>query len=416
MEFGNADIPTGVKGLQYFDSLAQEFPLFDVPLLINVLAATVCAEVLRQPWGRFRTFWSGVSAWRNDVVHVAFRSRLRFLLRVLLEVVRRETTKRTPAGSGVAGARLAIQAILKPALGAAIPATSASISEATFPEEALLAINNLITWCRRDRACSEAMAAVAATSPDERCDVLLVVATEVERDAVLAKAREAKVAGLVPLFGKRRTYFDIGYLGGARVLLVQCEMGTAVPGGSLSTVSDAIDEFQPLAVVMVGIAFGVDKRKQTITGILVSRQLQCYEPQKVGIGPGGEDVALSRGDRVTASTKLLGRFRAATAGWTGSAVKFGLMLSGEKLVDNPELRQQLVGREPEAIGGEMEGAGLYVAAHERNVDWIVVKAICDWADGQKRIQKRERQEAAARSAVEFVVRAVSVGGFGASGN
>ena len=40
--------------------------------------------------------------------------------------------------------------------------------------------------------------------------------------------------------------------------------------------------------------------------------------------------------------------------------------------------------EPEAIGGEMEGAWkLYVACAYEKVDWLLVKAICDWADGQK---------------------------------
>jgi len=42
------------------------------------------------------------------------------------------------------------------------------------------------------------------------------------------------------------------------------------------------------------------------------------------------------------------------------------MLSGEKLVDNLQFRQELEQKEPEALGGEMEGHGLYVAArHSR---------------------------------------------------
>ena len=37
------------------------------------------------------------------------------------------------------------------------------------------------------------------------------------------------------------------------------------------------------------------------------------------------------------------------------------------------------------------------------VDWIVVKAICDFADGNKGAEKEERQKLAAKSAADFVV-------------
>ena len=66
---------------------------------------------------------------------------------------------------------------------------------------------------------------------------------------------------------------------------------------------------------------------------------------------------------------------------------------------------------PEARGGEMEAAGLYTAASERNIDWIVVKGICDWADGEKQVDKRKRQLIAATNASRFSIRCLSQGGF-----
>ncbi|MFM7591467.1 MAG: hypothetical protein ACKO85_06690, partial [Isosphaeraceae bacterium] len=56
-----------------------------------------------------------------------------------------------------------------------------------------------------------------------------------------------------------------------------------------------------------------------------------------------------------------------------------------------------------AIGGEMEGAGLYVSAAEHKVDWILIKAICDWADGYKPVNKEERQKTAAINAAKFLI-------------
>ena len=37
------------------------------------------------------------------------------------------------------------------------------------------------------------------------------------------------------------------------------------------------------------------------------------------------------------------------------------------------------------------------------MDWIVIKAICDWADGNKGVDKTARQKLAAKNAAEFVV-------------
>jgi nucleoside phosphorylase len=77
-------------------------------------------------------------------------------------------------------------------------------------------------------------------------------------------------------------------------------------------------------------------------------------------------------------------------------------MTGDKLVDNVDYRKQLQAFESEAIGGEMEGAGLYVSGYDHKVDWIVVKAICDFADGNKGVEKTERQKLAAKNAAEFL--------------
>jgi hypothetical protein len=54
----------------------------------------------------------------------------------------------------------------------------------------------------------------------------------------------------------------------------------------------------------------------------------------------------------------------------------------------------------------MEGAGLYVASHHHKVDWIVIKAICDWADGEKGKNKSGRQKKAAQNAAQFLMHAL----------
>jgi hypothetical protein len=59
----------------------------------------------------------------------------------------------------------------------------------------------------------------------------------------------------------------------------------------------------------------------------------------------------------------------------------------------------------------MEGAGLYAVAQREKVDWILVKAICDYADGNKGQDKDKRQQTAARNAARFVFHVLNQGGF-----
>lgn len=77
-------------------------------------------------------------------------------------------------------------------------------------------------------------------------------------------------------------------------------------------------------------------------------------------------------------------------------------------MDNIDFREQLRELEPETIGGEMEGAGLYAACQDNHVDWILVKAICDWAGGNKAQNKDEYQRLAADNAARFVLYALNL--------
>ena len=236
-----------------------------------------------------------------------------------------------------------------------------------------------------------------------QADVLIVTATPVESKAVIAAFKEltGQTNPPVPIGG--RTYRDLGVVGDTQVFLALTEMGSGGLGASQQAVQKGIEALRPGAVLLVGIAFGVDEKKQRIGDILISQQLQLYDLQRSGKG----QIVL-RGDKPHASARLIDHFRHADLDWDGSKarIEFGLILSGEKLVDNLDYREQLQRLVPEAIGGEMEGAGLYVACQDAKVDWIVVKAICDWADGNKKRNKTARQQLAARNAAAFVVHAL----------
>jgi nucleoside phosphorylase len=252
----------------------------------------------------------------------------------------------------------------------------------------------------------------------------LVTVTEIETAAVLQVFQETCGHGYARHFIDKKTYYELGIVNDARIFLVQSEMGVSGTGSALLTVHEGIQALAPSSVIMVGIAFGVDAHKQRIGDILVSQQLRGYELQRYGTARDGTPRITLRGDRVTASVKLLDRFRSGYFDWPsrrgrwGKRVHFGTILSGQTLVDNVDYRDQLRTLEPEAIGGEMEGVGLYTAAQNAKVDWILVKAICDWADGnkagertivsnngtQKQISTKDRdQKTAAANAAQFTM-------------
>ena len=234
-----------------------------------------------------------------------------------------------------------------------------------------------------------------------KADVLIVTVTKVESQTVMKVFQEATGKQPRPERIGDRAYHDLGEVNGARVFMALSEMGAEGLGASQQVVQKGIAALRPSVVILVRMAFGVNKNKQAIGDILVSTQLWLYELQRVG-----KKKIIPRGSKPDASGWLLNHLKNADLHWEGAKVRFGLVLTGEKLVDNVDYRKQLKKFEPEAIGGEMEGAGLYVTCQDAKVDWILVKAISDWADGNKGGPNKDAHQAiASQNSAGFVLHA-----------
>jgi nucleoside phosphorylase len=239
-----------------------------------------------------------------------------------------------------------------------------------------------------------------------RATILIVTVNKIESTAVLEAFNRITGAEPVTISHDRKVYRDLGIVNGVKSYLVRSEMGSSGVGAAQQTVQKGIEAFKPSAVIIVGVAFGVDPDRQSIGDVLISRQLQLYDSKRVGTGDSGDLKMTLRGDTPHASEWLIDYFSSAELSWKGQPLNFGLLLSGEELLDNIDRRDQLRELAPEALGGEMEGTGLYVACQVKKVDWIVIKGICDWADGRKGINKDERQRTAANNAVGFLLHAL----------
>jgi nucleoside phosphorylase len=236
----------------------------------------------------------------------------------------------------------------------------------------------------------------------DQYNLLLVTTTKIEKEILHSYLKPINGrSNLIKIHKGKQTYF-LGILGNYNVVHVSCDkMGAISPQASITTTMNAISFCEPTVVVMVGIAFGVGG-KQKIGDILVSESVVPYDIQKLGAkGP------QNRGITALACTTLLNRVNNVTDwhyinGRGSPKIIPGLLLSGEKLIDNLEDKNKLLDMYPNAKGGEMEGYGVHTACSDKGIaHWIIIKGICDFADGKKSKGKERKQKIAANASVNL---------------
>ena len=237
--------------------------------------------------------------------------------------------------------------------------------------------------------------------------LLIVTATDLETEILHTK--------LLPVHGEdcllvahheERTYYK-GIFGSYTCIHVQCDtMGSIGVSSSIITVREAIRLIKPKVTIMIGIAFGVDDKEQNIGDVLIASSIVPYDFKKVT-----SEKSVVRAQSVSTSTLLINKFKNARD-WeyildSGKAKKIiAPVFSGEELINDITRRSELVAFNEQAKGGEMEGAGLYAAANGKT-EWILVKGICDFADGNKDLNKEENQKTAMSSATSLCLEVFS---------
>ncbi len=201
-----------------------------------------------------------------------------------------------------------------------------------------------------------------------------------------------------------KTYY-LGMFGYYLVAYIHMEEQGITNPAATPLVSQLVQELHPVAVVMVGIAFGVDEKKQKIGDVLVSDKILPYDSQKLL-----EDKTEYKEVPKEVGFQLLNAFREDRE-WNyylsdseQSTVYIGAMLTGSRLINNYKYRNQLLDdfSEQKPIGGEMEAQGIYSMCRIRGVtEWIIVKGICDWGYNKNNPDKYKNQVMAANAAVEY---------------
>lgn len=229
--------------------------------------------------------------------------------------------------------------------------------------------------------------------------ILLMTATDLETEALHRHIEPlTNFSAIIKTPCDSQTYY-LGKFGQYKIAHVQCGMGSLSRDASTLTASNAIKLLNPKFLLMVGIAFGIDDTKQKIGDVLVSEAILPYNSKRVG-----KNQTIQRAAATSASQTILNRFKNLRT-WENfinekdkSELICGHILSGEELIDNKEHRDELLKAYQNAKGGEMEGAGI-ISACDGKLQWIIVKGICDFADGNKGQDKENNQKIAAAAAI-----------------
>lgn len=223
-------------------------------------------------------------------------------------------------------------------------------------------------------------------------DILIVTATPIETDALYQQMEPVCSDGLLFVEKNKRKY-TLGKLSDYNIIHCQCKnMGTQEVGSSTLTTANALADWPCVkAVFMVGIAFGMyneetDQIKQNFGDVLVATKVFPYENQRWN-----KDGNIKfRGKEHEANPHLIDAYRLIASEWNhnnifgeSTHVEYCPLLTGEKLVDDLDKRNELKRKYQDYRGGEMEGMGIASACEDKLKPWIIVKAICDFADGKK---------------------------------
>ena len=238
---------------------------------------------------------------------------------------------------------------------------------------------------------------------------LFVTANSHETDALLKDKSFFAFEEKRSTISTDTAFYNVGKFGEYDVVHFELiNQGSVKSDASILAIYDAIEAWRPDAVILVGIAFGKDNGVMCVAGqhigdILVSKMVADYESEKIKNGMQQSDGFISESGR-----HLVSVFQHYSKSWSHiiqdrkAEVIMGLILSGDKVVDDEEFKTRLFSNFPRAIGGEMEGRGAYSACRRKGIEeWIIVKAICDWGMS-KEGNKTENQIIASESAASFL--------------
>ncbi|GIH05731.1 hypothetical protein Rhe02_37980 [Rhizocola hellebori] len=246
----------------------------------------------------------------------------------------------------------------------------------------------------------------------QEVDVVVLTALAEEKAAVLA------VVGVANCRVIRRAGEDVHVASVGTLRMAVASLHGMGNVGASATARGVIEVWRPRFLVLVGIAAGIRGYAEDLRlgDVLVADQVVGFELARIT-----RDGLQRRYQSFPAHFDLLAAARSVAASeWTSKiatprpdasvgpgvpGVHVGTVLSGEKVFADGATVRELGRVWPTAVGVEMEGLGVAIAAHRSGCSFLLVKGISDFADADKNDGWRQyAAEAAARFAVAVLQR------------
>ena len=224
--------------------------------------------------------------------------------------------------------------------------------------------------------------------------VLLMTATKIELRGIMGYLKPMggtendKIIETFTNAEAGKIKFYIGKYGQCPVAVGMSAPGKSHQGpiAACNTTTKLMNTVKPRYVIAVGICYGIDKSKTSSGDVIVSSFICDYTCLRVG------GTLQPRGGIPSVGATLLQVFSSPVdyshiQDDNEVKVHCGPFIARPDLVDNPKYKKDLKRLRPDALGGEMEGASIMAAVENATyvgVEAIVIKAICDWGDGEKR--------------------------------
>ncbi|XP_068738356.1 nucleotide-binding oligomerization domain-containing protein 2-like isoform X2 [Montipora capricornis] len=179
-----------------------------------------------------------------------------------------------------------------------------------------------------------------------------------------------------------------------KVALMKCSKGAAVPGGSLTAVKNAVRVLSPKAVFSVGTCSGLSSDKVKLGDVVVSAKLTT-----------------AAGFKSPVSRRMSDLVRDAPYGWVAplenpDELEVEVHCDGDILSQTQAARcgcADLHLQYPEAIAVETEGEGVFAAAYDEKIEWVVVKGVASFVN-QTQLSRSEWMSFASTMAASVVAK------------
>ena len=247
-------------------------------------------------------------------------------------------------------------------------------------------------------------------------DVVIIAPYPDEREAVLNKLPNAR---LVPVSQDERVYSLAKVPAGGDKSYRVAVMSLRGPGQVQATAGtkDAIVRWNPTAVLLVGIAGGVEDNDVSLGDVLVASTIASNALQKAKVRGTDTNWEMSRVDsRFYEAAQhfsiegSLGLITAIRPGNGKPRLHFGPMVSGNVVVARKRMVDSLRKTHPKVIGIEMEAWGV-LSAVEQKIAFFMVRGVSDLADVNKDDSWRAyARDTAASYAIALLQRAPLQGG------